>query len=121
MERDWKPTNLDGSAVAVKPGLEAVTVLVQVTSQTAELRFVGEWDVILVGPDGGRYAPRPAPVAREPGLLQMPVIGGDVVRGWLSYVVPSGTSLAWVQWSPTRPDRPGADAAYALELPRRGL
>ena len=121
VERDWRPTNLEGSAVVVQPGLEVTAVHVQVTSQSAELRFIGGADLILVDPDGGRYAPRPAPLAREPRLLQMPVLGGDVVRGWLSYVVPSGTSLVWAQWSPSRPDRPGPDAAYALELPRRGL
>jgi hypothetical protein len=118
LERAWTPTALDGSPLAIQTGLEVVAALVQVTSQSGDLRFIGADDLILVGAEGVRFAPRPVPVAREPRLLTMPVLGGDVVRGWLSYVVPSGTSLAWAQWNPSRPDRPAGDAAYALELPR---
>jgi hypothetical protein len=91
VERDWKPTNLDGSSVAVQPRLEIAAVLVQISSQSPELRFLDGSDLILVGPDGARFAPRPSPLAREPRLLRMPVLPGDVVRGWLTYVVPSGT------------------------------
>ena len=42
----------------------------------------------------------------------------DVVRGWQTYAVPPGITIARAQWNPSRGDRTPAAAAYNLELPR---
>jgi hypothetical protein len=73
--------------------------------------------VALVAEDGARLAPRQVPPLRDPHLLTVPVPPGDSVRGWLTYETPAGTAPQRLQWSPTRPDRPRAEATYILALP----
>jgi hypothetical protein len=51
-------------------------------------------------------------------LLTMPIMPGDVVRGWQTYAVPQGVTVARAQWNPSRPDRAPSNAAYNLDLPR---
>jgi hypothetical protein len=116
--RGWQPIGFDGVALAVQPDMDVVTVLVQITNRSNEVRFVSDADVILVGSDGSRYATRPAPLAREPHLLTTPLMAGDVVRGWQTYLLPQGTTITKAQWNPTRADRLPADAAFTLELSR---
>lgn len=101
-----------------RAGPPLVTVLVSATNRARETRFVADADLLLVGADGARYTPRPAGTAREPRLLTMPILPGDTVRGWLTYEAPAGELSTRLQWSPTRPDRPRAEAAYVLSLPR---
>jgi hypothetical protein len=91
---------------------------VRLANETAELRYVSEADLVLVADDGTRVAPRQAPPVREPRMLTLPVPPHDAVRGWLTYEVPAGQEPRRLQWSPTRPDRPRAEATYLLPLPR---
>jgi len=116
--RGWQPTGIDGVAVPVQPGLDVITLLVQLTNRAGEARYIGDSDLVLVGSDGTRHAARPTPIAREPRLLTMPIIAGDVVRGWQTYVIPSGTTITRAQWNPTRPDRGPAETAFPIDLPR---
>ena len=118
VEHDWQPINLDGTSIGVQAGLDIVTVWLQMTNTSGELRYVGEGDLLLVGADGTRYAPRPSPLAREPRMLTMPILPGDVVRGWQTFAVPPGVTIARAQWNPSRADRTPAGAAFNLELPR---
>jgi hypothetical protein len=118
IEHGWTPRNFDGSPIGVQTDLDVVTLLLQLTNTSGELRYIGEDDLLLVGTDGSRYAPRPLPIAREPRLITMPVLPGDVVRGWQTYAVPPGITIARAQWNPSRGDRTPAAAAYNLELPR---
>jgi len=118
VEHGWAPINIDGSPIAVQAGLDIVTVMVQLTNTSGELRYVAESDLLLVGSDGSRYAPRAMPLAREPRVLTMPILPGDSVRGWQTYAVPPGVTVARAQWNPSRNDRASSGAAYALDLPR---
>jgi hypothetical protein len=117
VEHGWTPVGIDGVALNVQPGLDVVTVLMQLSNGSSELRYIGDGDILLVGSDGTRYAPRPTPMAREPHLLTMPIMPGDTVRGWQTYTVPQGVTIARAQWNPSRPDRAPGSAAYSLDLP----
>lgn len=117
IERGWQAHLPDGTPLRGRDGLELLTVHVRLVNRTAELRFASDGDLLLVADDGARLTPRQAPPLREPHLLTVPVPPGDTVRGWLTYDSPAGTTLRRLQWSPTRPDHPRADATYLLSLP----
>ena len=117
VERGWQPRMPDGSPARTRDGQELLTVHVRLVNRAAELRFATDADLVLVADDGARYAPRQAPPPREPHLLTVPVPPGDTVRGWLTYEMPAGAAPHRLQWSPTRPDRPRAEATYLLGLP----
>ena len=99
-------------------GSELVTVHVRLVNEAAEIRYVADTDLVLVADDGARLSPRQTPPLREPHLLTVPVPPREPVRGWLTFDVPAGLEPRRLQWSPTRPDRPRADATYLLDLPR---
>ena len=117
IERGWQPRQPDGSLVRVRDGQELTAVHVRLVNRAAELRFAADSDLVLVGDDGARYSAQQAPPLREPHLLTVPVLPGDTVRGWLTYEAPAGAAPHRLQWSPTRPDRPRAEATYLLALP----
>ena len=118
LARGWQPIGFDGVALTVQPNTDVLTVLVQMTNRSNDVRFVGDADVVLVGSDGSRYAARPNPLAREPRLLTTPLLPGDILRGWQTYLVPQGVTITRAQWNPARSDRLPADAAFPLDLPR---
>ena len=118
VERGWQPTDASGAPLPVRDGHELVTVQVRLANSATENRYVAEHDLVLVGDDGARFAPKQAAPQREPRLLTMPLLPGDTVRGWLTYETPAGQATRRIQWSPTRPDRPRADTAFNLPLPR---
>jgi hypothetical protein len=117
IERGWDATMPDGSPAKRRDGSALLTVQVRLSNETADLRYLADTDLVLVAEDGARLAPRQASPQREPHLLTMPVPPRDSVRGWLTYEIPSGLEPKRLQWSPTRPDRPRADATYLLQLP----
>jgi hypothetical protein len=118
VERNWQVRGPDGSVVQRRDGSDLVTIHVRLSNEAAEIRFLADTDLVLVGDDGARLAPRQIAPLREPHLLTVPIPPHDSVRGWLTYDVPAGVEPRRVQWSPTRPDRPRADATYLLPLPR---
>lgn len=118
VERGWQVRALDGSVIQRRDGSALVTIQVRLLNEAPELRFLADTDLVLVADDGARLAPRQTPPLREPHLLTVPVPSRDSVRGWLTYDVPAGSESTRLQWSPTRPDRPRADATYLLTLPR---
>lgn len=117
-ERDWQATLPDGTPRRPREGMHLVTILVRFSNGTAEARHVADADLTLVGEDGSRFTPLPTGPAREPRTLTVPVLPGDVIRGWLTYEVPAGEQPVRLQWSPTRPDRPRAETAFLLGVPR---
>jgi len=118
VERGWQVRGPDGSVVQRRDGSELVTVHVRLSNEASELRYLADTDLVLVADDGARLAPRQTPPLREPHLLTVPVAPHDSVRGWLTFDVPAGLEPRRLQWSPTRPDRPRAEATYLLALPR---
>jgi hypothetical protein len=117
VERGWQVRGPDGSVVQRRDGSDLVTVHVRLSNDASELRFLADTDLVLVADDGARLAPRQVPPLREPHLLTVPVPSRESVRGWLTYDVPAGSEARRLQWSPTRPDRPRAEATYLLTLP----
>jgi hypothetical protein len=117
IERGWDAVAPDGAPVKRRDGSALLTVQVRLSNETADLRYLADTDLVLVADDGARLAPRQASPQREPHLLTMPVPPRDSVRGWLTYEIPAGLEPKRLQWSPTRPDRPRADATYLLQLP----
>jgi hypothetical protein len=117
VERGWQTRGPDGSVVQRRDGSELVTVHVRLQNEASEIRFLADTDLVLVAEDGARLAPRQTLPLREPHLLTVPVPPRESVRGWLTYDVPAGLETTRLQWSPTRPDRPRADATYLLTLP----
>jgi hypothetical protein len=95
-----------------------MTVQVRLSNETGELRYAADTDLVLAADDGARLAPRQGTPLRGPRLLTVPVPPRDSVRGWLTYEVPVGLEPRRLQWSPTRPDHPRADATYILSLSR---
>jgi hypothetical protein len=117
VQRGWQPDSPGGLPSPTRTAGELFAVQVRLTNGAVELRFAADLDLALVLDDGARLAPRPVPPLREPHLLTLPMLAGDAVRGWLTYQVPAGSSARSLQWSPTRPDRPRAEATYLLALP----
>ncbi len=118
VERRWQPPTTEATTGTVREATDLLTLHLRFINRAGDVRYVADSDILLVGEDGSRYAPRPSGQRREPRLLTVPVPANDGLRGWLTYEVPPGTTLRGVQWSPTRPDRPRADATYMLGLPR---
>jgi hypothetical protein len=117
IEPGWQARAADGALIRGRDGLDLLTIHVRLVNRTAELRYAADSDIVLVADDGARFAPRQVPPLREPHLLTLPVPPGDGVRGWLTYDVPAGSTPRRLQWSPTRPDRPRAEATFMLTLP----
>jgi hypothetical protein len=118
IEQHWQPPTTEATTSAGREPADLLTVHLRFTNRASDVRYVADTDILLVGDDGSRYAPRTSGHRREPRLLTVPVPANDGLRGWLTYEVPPGTVLRGIQWSPTRPDRPRADATYMLGLPR---
>ena len=118
IERGWQATGSDSALIRRRDGSDLLTVQVRFSNEAGELRFVNDADLVLVADDGARLAPRQTAPQREPRLLTVPAPPHEAVRGWLTYDVPAGLEPRRLQWSPTRPDRPRADATYLLTLPR---
>ncbi|MCC7367452.1 MAG: DUF4352 domain-containing protein [Chloroflexi bacterium] len=118
VERSWQATDATGAPIRLRDGFELVTVHVRFTNTSAEARYVAEGDLVLVADDGARFAPRSSLPVREPRLLTVPLLAGDTTRGWVTYETPQGQPTRRLQWSPTRPDRPRAEATFNLSLPR---
>jgi hypothetical protein len=118
IDRGWQSVGPDGAVQRVRDGYELVTLQVRLANGASELRYVADTDIVLVGEDGTRFAVRHAAPFRDPHLLTVPLPPGDVIRGWLSYEVPTGLAAPRLQWSPTRPDRPRAEATYLLMVTR---
>ncbi len=118
VDRHWRPVSADAATPSARDAPDVLTVHVRFTNRTGEVRFVADTDVLLVGDDGARFSPRQSGAHREPRVLTVPVAPNDTLRGWLTYELPPSTSLRGLQWSPTRPDRPRADATYMIGLPR---
>jgi hypothetical protein len=116
--RDWQPADAIGAPIRVRDGHELLTIQVRLTNAAVEPRYVADADFALATEDGARYAPRASAPQREPRLLTLPLLTGDSVRGWLTFETPAGIEARRVQWSPTRPDRPRAEATYNLLIPR---
>jgi hypothetical protein len=117
LDRRWQPTVADNATALGREPADILTVHVRFANRSGDVRYVADADVLLVADDGARFAPRLSAPQREPRLLTVPVSASDGLRGWLTYEVPAGTSLRGVQWSPTRPDRPRAEATYLVGLP----
>jgi hypothetical protein len=117
VERGWQAAP-DGSSRRQNDPPELLTVQVRFSNESADLRYLADTDLVLVAADGARLSPRQATPRREPHLLTVPVPAHDSVRGWLTYEIPSGLEPKRLQWSPTRPDRPRAEATYLLPLAR---
>jgi hypothetical protein len=117
-EHGWQPATTEAAPGPGREAAELLTIDLRFTNQAGDVRYVADADVLLVGDDGSRYAPRQTGAHREPRLLTVPVPANDSLRGWLTYEVPPGTALRGLQWSPTRPDRPRAEATYMIGLPR---
>lgn len=117
VERGWQSA-FDGTSTRRNDAPELLTIQVRLSNETADLRYLAETDLVLVAEDGARLSPRQSLPQREPHLLTVPVPGHDSVRGWLTYEIPSGLEPKRLQWSPTRPDRPRAEATYLLPLSR---
>jgi hypothetical protein len=117
VERGWQAAS-DGSSPRRNDAPELLTVQVRLSNESTDLRYLADTDLVLVAEDGARLSPRQATPQREPHLLTVPVPGHDSVRGWLTYEIPGGVEPKRLQWSPTRPDRPRAEATYLLALSR---
>jgi hypothetical protein len=117
VERAWQPVGADGAPVRPRDGHELTAVLVRLVNGAGETRYAAETDFVLVGDDGSRYAPRQTVPIRGPQMLTVPVPARDTVRGWLTFETPVGATPKRLQWSPTRPDRPRAEATYLVPLP----
>jgi hypothetical protein len=117
VERGWQAA-AGGSSGRQNDAPELLTVQVRLSNETADLRYLADTDLVLVAEDGARLSPRQALPQREPHLLTVPVPAHESVRGWLTYEIPSGLNPKRLQWSPTRPDRPRAEATYLLTLPK---
>lgn len=116
-DRQWQPISTDTPPPRGSEPGDILTVHVRFANRSGDVRYVADADVLLVADDGARYAPRLSGPQREPRLLTVPVPANDGLRGWLTYDLPAGTTLRGLQWSPTRPDRPRAEATYLVRLP----